>query len=107
MSRQVKYKLVGVTRGRIIEQERARTGAPSEGVMISWAKERGCLFVGRYYPKLKGWRVLKIDRAVQITTPQGRKVWKNYGRGQRIYPSSDAMAMHLMMLLGNDQRVVD
>lgn len=94
------YKLVGVLPGRIIEYERKRPGAPSEGVMVEWTKKHGCHFVGRYYPTLKGWRVLKIDRAIKVQSPNGRSFWKNYGRGRRVYPSEHAMAMHVMALCG-------
>lgn len=94
------YKLVGVSAGRIIEHERKRPGAPSEGVMIDWAKRFHCSFVGRYYPTLGGWRVLRIDNAVKVNFNNRATGWRNYGRGQRIYPNEHAMAMHCMALLG-------
>lgn len=100
MSR-VCYKLVGIRPGQIIEHQRRQPGAPSEGVMIEWAKTRGCHFVGRYYPKLKGWRVLKIDNAIKVSFGMsGKQGWKNYGRGRRVYPTEHAMAMHVMALCG-------
>lgn len=95
------YKLVGIASGRIVEHERKRPGAPSEAVMIEWAKQRGCTFVGRYYPTRKGWCALKIDQAVKVQFGSSNKTgWKGYGRGRKVYPTEHAMAMHCMALLG-------
>lgn len=93
------YKLVGITRGGVVEYTRKRPGAPTEGEMVEWGMRNQCAFVGRYYPTLKGWRVLDIRKAFKRQMGgRPQQFWTGYGRGRRTYPTDASMVMHTIAL---------
>jgi hypothetical protein len=90
---------VGISAGAVVEYQRKQPGAPTDAEMISWGTKRGCRFVGRYYPRRKGWMVLFIADAIGI--PRGHYTkWIKYGRGTKVYATEDAMVMHVMAACG-------
>lgn len=102
------YLLVGVKSGAMVQSKRRTHKAPTEATMIKWGKERGCLFVLRYFPSKKGWRALDIRGASvsEMAHPyRGMHFPIVHGavRGTRYWPTAEAAAMYLMAVGSNAQ----
>lgn len=95
-----RYKIFGVTpTARVVEFLFKQDGAPSEARMCGWGKTNSCAIVIRYYPRLKGFRMLDIRQA---RARPGGKGYVNIRRGKRIYPNESAAIMTAVHALQND-----
>ena len=104
----VRYTLLGIhaSTGGVVEGH--RRGSPSESFLCSWGKARGCAFVIRYWPSLKGWRILDIRKAVESRrgSPHNYSIWNGQTRGTRLYPNEDAAVMHALAILSSQPKLL-
>ena len=99
------YKLIGVrTDGTTVETKNPLQKSPGDPFLCEWGKNRDCAVVIRFWPSLKGWRVLDIRNAHETPPMQGPHGpyprWVGQKRGKRVYPNEDAAVMHAMIILG-------
>lgn len=98
-----KYLVIGVrTDGTVVESKNKYEKAPSEDFLCSWGTNRQCAAVIRYFPSLKGWRVLDIRKAIN-TNPAADahrrfSTWVGQKHG-KVYPNEDAAVMACMAIL--------
>lgn len=102
-SKATRYKLVGICPGgRIVEGQ--TTGAPDDSRLCAWGINRGAVFVVRFMPSKKGWRITDIRNAHTVmVTGSSRIYWKGFASGKRIYPSEDAAVMRAVMICTHSQ----
>lgn len=98
MATAARYKMIGVTRGGGGVIERTVTGAPSESKLVGWAAEKGCGAAIRYYPSKRGWGLYDVRRALPVMMGRA-KVWRNFQRSTRYWPTEDAAVMAAVHML--------
>lgn len=99
-----KYLVIGVrTDGTVVESKNRFNTPPSEAFLCSWGVNRRCDAVIRYFPSLKGWRVLDIREARQVqprSNGRGGSFTQWHGQKRcKVYPNEDAAVMACMVIL--------
>lgn len=99
------YQVVFVRRGGTTKVWRT-TKAPRTEWMLECGKNNAALFVVRYWPSKKGWRVLDMREAQSFTHQQNQwgknryVTWTGHRMLETIFPSEDAAVMAAISLSG-------
>lgn len=90
------YKIVLVRVPNAVKVYRSAK-APDTDRMLERAKQNRSLFVIRYWPSRKGWRVLDARKAQCFDMPNGRggfyPKWSGHRYLNAVFPSEDAAVM--------------
>jgi len=96
-----RYDLHFVKHGGVISGK--TMGAPGDAYLCRRGKTAGAAFAIRYFPSKRGWLVLDIRAAVEVSmNVQGRPIttYKGHKRLPKLYPNEDAAIMVAMHKLG-------
>lgn len=93
------YRLTGIAQdGRIFRSKHIWDKVPGESSMINWGKKHDCVVVARFYPSRKGWQATDIRKA-RFGGNSSVRFWTGQVRSDRVYPSEDALVMHMLAIL--------
>jgi hypothetical protein len=70
-----------------------------ETAMLSYIAGEEIVFVIRYWPSRKGWRVLDARHAVPVMV-SGCRRWFGHRFFPGVYPTQEAAVMHALAILG-------
>lgn len=94
------YQIVFVRCGGVHRSARV-SKAPRTEWMLERGKRYGALFVIRYWPSKKGWRVLDMRKAQSFQFGStGHTEWMGHRHLKTIFPSEDAAVMAAITLSG-------
>jgi len=94
------YQVVFVRRGGTTKVWRTAK-APKTEWMLERGKNNAALFVVRYWPSKKGWRVLDMREAQSFQMPGlSYAKWVGHRHLETIFPSEDAAVMAAITLSG-------
>ena len=92
------YVVIAITRGGVTKSK-THVVAPSDTYVVEFALRHKARYVTRYFPSKRGWVLFDVTNAVGFAPPSAKYVsYNGVVRGERIYPTEDAVVMHAIAL---------